>query len=524
MHQTTVIQRALLSVYDKTDIIPLAESLHLMGVELISTGNTAAVLQEHGLPVTPVSTYTGFPEIMNGRVKTLHPKIYGGILGRRDIDADIMLAHNIPDIDLVVVNLYPFQKISSDPTSSFVDIIENIDIGGPAMIRAAAKNFDWCTVIVDPTDYKLIIHELQTQKGTIKEETRFHLAAKAFEHTMAYDTAIAQFFASKDKAANEEVFKPNLSLHYRLKEKLRYGENPHQIGAFYQENNPPRNSISACQQQQGKPLSFNNFADGDIALECVKQFATPACVIVKHANPCGVAIGAHSLEAYEKAYQCDPLSAFGGIIAFNQQVDENLMQKIFSQQFVELIIAPSFTVKALEIGKQKPDCRLLQYQASTENHPHLLDIRSINGGLLVQTKDLHSLSLQDCKVVTQRAPSAEQMQDLLFAWQVVKFIKSNAIVFAKQGQTLGIGTGQMSRIFSTQIAALKAEQNKLALNESVMASDAFFPFADSIENAAAHGVTAIIQPGGSKRDPEVIDCANQFNMAMVFTGLRCFRH
>lgn len=525
MHESTVIQRALLSVYDKTSLIPLAESLHLRGIELISTGNTASLLKQHGLPVITVNEYTGFPEIMNGRVKTLHPKIAGGILGRRDVDGDTMLAHGIPDIDLVVVNLYPFEAVSRQVDATFETIIENIDIGGPTLIRAAAKNCEWCTVLVDPKDYQNFISELEHNHGTIKEATRFYYAAKAFAHTAAYEGNIANFFGQKIAQQPITGFGNTLSLNYQLKERLRYGENPHQEGAFYQEVSYAPDSITGATQLQGKELSFNNILDGDTALECVKYFEQPACVIVKHANPCGVAIGASLQAAYDSAYACDPISAFGGIIAFNQKVDEKLLQHIFDQQFIEVLIAPEFTPQAIQLAQKKINCRLLQYHATNPPTSALrIDIKSVNGGILVQSQDNSNILSIQREIVTTRAPSAAEMQDLLFGWHVIKYIKSNAILFAKKGQTLGIGAGQMSRIFSTEIAALKAKEMKLDLKGAVMISDAFFPFKDNVEKAHELGISAIIQPGGSKNDKEVIDCANQLGIAMVLTGTRCFRH
>lgn len=462
---------------------------------------------------------------MQGRVKTLHPKIAGGILGRRDSDADVMHAHDIHDIDLVVVNLYPFEQVSQNKESSLEEIIENIDIGGPTLIRSAAKNYEWCTVLVDPADYQSFIQEFEAHKGTIKEKTRFHCAVKAFAHTAAYDGAIANFFGQAIDKQPQMRFGQNLSLNYQLKQRLRYGENPHQSGAFYIEKNASKDSISNALMLQGKELSYNNIADSDAALETVKVFEHPACVIVKHANPCGVAIGANGLEAYEKAYACDPTSAFGGIIAFNQEVDEKLIKAIFDKQFVEVMIAPAFSPKALEIAKQKENCRVLQYHPDNEHHePVSLDIKTVSGGILVQTKDNSNIMTISREVVTKRAPTKEELQDLLFAWHIVKYVKSNAIVFAKNGQTVGIGAGQMSRIISTEIAAMKAKETGLPLKGACMASDAFFPFKDNIEKAAALGISAIISPGGSKKDNEVIECANQHGIAMIFTGTRAFRH
>jgi phosphoribosylaminoimidazolecarboxamide formyltransferase/IMP cyclohydrolase len=523
MHESTIIQRALLTVYDKTHIIELAEALHLRGIELISTGNTAKLLKEHGIPVTAVSDYTGYPEMMDGRVKTLHPKVHGGILGRRDIDADVMIAHNIPDIDLVVVNLYPFEKVTQKTDVTLADAIENIDIGGPTLIRGAAKNNEWCTVLVDPNDYQRFIDELKANDGAVSDKARFAFAAKAFAHTAAYDANIADYFAKQNEATVD--FSPSFILPYKLKETLRYGENPHQQAAFYQAPNSPSDSIAKANMLQGKMLSFNNIVDADTALECVKTFDMPACVIVKHANPCGAALGEDARKAYDRAYVCDPMSAFGGIIAFNREVDENLLTHIFAKQFVEVLIAPSFTQKALEIAKQKPDCRLLAYQASDASIPSgaLWDVQSVGGGLLVQTTDklLNPLTYD---IVTEQKPSDAQLKDLIFSWQLAKFVKSNAIVYVKNGQTVGIGAGQMSRIMSTEIAAIKARQQQLDLQGAVMASDAFFPFTDNIEKAYEYGIRAVIQPGGSKKDPEVIAMANQLGMVMLLTGMRHFRH
>jgi len=523
MHESTIIQRALLTVYDKTHIVELAEALHLRGVELISTGNTASLLQKHGIPVTPVSDYTGYPEMMDGRVKTLHPKIHGGILGRRDIDADTMISHGIPDIDLVVVNLYPFDKVIQKNHATKEDAIENIDIGGPTLIRGAAKNHEWCTVLVDPNDYSDFIADLKANEGAVSEKTRVHFAAKAFAHTAAYDANIADYF-NKQLDNTAVHFGPTFIMPYQLKETLRYGENPHQHAAFYQAFDAPNDSIAKAVMHQGKALSFNNIADANTALECVKTFEGNACVIVKHANPCGVAKAATLLAAYHLAYACDPQSAFGGIIAFNNEVDDTLMKQVLSQQFVEVLIAPFFTDKALELAKSKPDCRILSYQQNTDaKHSGGWDIHSVEGGLLVQTCDMLDIPVS-YEVVTTKKPTPSQLADLLFSWQLVKFVKSNAIVFAKNGQSVGIGAGQMSRIMSTQIAALRAKDQGLSLEDAVMASDAFFPFTDNIEKAHTYGIRAIIQPGGSKKDPEVIAMANQLGMVMLLTGKRHFRH
>jgi phosphoribosylaminoimidazolecarboxamide formyltransferase/IMP cyclohydrolase len=523
MHESTIIQRALLSVYDKTNIIELAERLHLRGVQLISTGNTAALLKEHGLPVTEVGDYTGFPEIMQGRVKTLHPKIHGGILGRRDVDADVMIAHDIQDIDLVIVNLYPFQAVTAKPDCTVEDAIENIDIGGPTMIRGAAKNFEWCTVLTSPDDYIPFMEEFERMDGMITRAHRLEYAAKAFAHTASYESSIAQYFVQKTQLQTDNpIFSAVLSLQNSLKEVLRYGENPHQQAAFYQDVAPAPDSIASVVKLQGKELSFNNIVDADTALECVKQFAQPACVIVKHANPCGSAISDSCLQAYDKAYACDPTSAFGGIIAFNHPVDESLMQHILGQQFVEVLIAPDFSKEALVLASEKPLCRVLQYRQQPTSTIVTMEIKSVNGGILIQSRD-HDHTAQ-FTVVTKHQPSKAQMADLKFGWDIAKFVKSNAIVFVKNGQTLGIGAGQMSRIVSTEIAAWQAEKHNFPMQDAIMASDAFFPFIDNIQAAHALGIKAIIQPGGSKRDNEVIACANDLGIAMIFTGVRHFRH
>ncbi len=524
MHESTIIQRALLTVYDKTHIVELAEALHLRGVELISTGNTAAILKQHGIPVTLVGDYTGFPEMMDGRVKTLHPKIHGGILGRRDIDADTMIHHGIPDIDLVVVNLYPFEKVIQREDVTTHDAIENIDIGGPTLIRGAAKNHEWCTVLVDPNDYNEFIENLKANDGAVSEKTRVRFAAKAFAHTAGYDAHIANYFSKQIAETGTVQFGPTFNMPYQLKETLRYGENPHQQAAFYQSIDAPKDSIAKAVMHQGKALSFNNIADANTALECVKSFDGKACVIVKHANPCGVAFDETAIKAYERAYICDPTSAFGGIIAFNCEVDEALMSHILGKQFVEVLIAPQFTDKALALAKNKPDCRVLSYQTPSDA-PLITewDIHSVNGGLLVQTADKLDNPIS-YEVVTLMKPTKEQLADLLFSWQLVKFVKSNAIVYAKNGQSLGIGAGQMSRIMSTEIAAIKAREQKLSLEGAAMASDAFFPFTDNIEKAFEYGIRAVIQPGGSKKDPDVIAMANKLGMVMLFTGKRHFRH
>lgn len=526
MHESTIIQRALLTVYDKTHIVTLAERLHLRGVELISTGNTAKLLQAHGLPVIAVGDYTGFPEMMDGRVKTLHPKIHGGILGRRDVDADIMIEHHIPDIDLVVVNLYPFQQVIQNPQHTLEEAIENIDIGGPTLLRGAAKNYTWCSVLVDPKDYASFLDELENDHGTITEKTRFYLAKKAFAHTAAYDASVAHYLSSVSEQGTPEtsnLFPDPMIAAYTRKSVLRYGENPHQQAAFYETDDAPSDSLAKATVLQGKALSYNNIVDADTALSCVQQFTDTACVIVKHANPSGVALSSDVLGAYDKAYRCDPIAAFGGIIAFNQPVSENVMQHILNQQFVEIIVAPEFTDGALRVAQSKPNCRLIQYQKTYQKAamPEF-ELRSVRGGLLVQTwdEDTHAAF----EVVTEKTPSAQMQQDLIFSWKVAKFVKSNAIVFAKDGCTLAIGAGQMSRIFSTEIAALKAKEHHFDLKGAVMASDAFFPFKDNVEKASELGIAAIIQPGGSIKDSEVISCANALGVAMIFTQLRHFRH
>lgn len=527
MQDTTIIQCALLSVYDKTGIVPFAKHLYQSGVTLLSTGQTATLLQQHNIPVTQVHDYTGFPEMMGGRLKTLHPKIHGGILGRRDIDHEIMQEHAIPDIDLVVVNLYPFEKVTQHPEVTLATAIENIDIGGPTLIRGAAKNYAWCTVITDPNEYPLIIEELNAHQGAIHPSTRFRLAMQAFAHTAKYDAIIAQFLQKSHAKKNAEQVSDlpsSFCAYYPTKQSLRYGENPHQTAAFYKDECAPKDCIASALQLQGKALSYNNIQDANEALECVKTFQEPSCVIVKHANPCGVASSETLLESYQKAFACDPTSAFGGILAFNREIDKTLLTTILQNQFVEIIIAPHFTHDAREVAQTKPQCRLLQYTPLPSDGAAIgLDIRSVNGGILVQTAD-RVPALPHYQVVTVTQPTAVQMQDLYFSLKVVKFVKSNAIVFAKNQHTLGIGAGQTSRVFSVEIAAHKAQSAQYTLTGAVMASDAFFPFKDNIEKAHQYGIRAIIQPGGSVRDQEVIDCANQYGIAMVFTHMRHFRH
>jgi phosphoribosylaminoimidazolecarboxamide formyltransferase/IMP cyclohydrolase len=518
----TPVRRALLSVSDKNGIADFARKLNALGVELLSTGGTYKLLHDAGIPVTEIGAWTGFPEIMDGRVKTLHPKVHGGILGRRSLDQEVMEAHDIPPIDMVVVNLYPFEATVARPNCSLEEAIENIDIGGPTMLRAAAKNHAWVSVVVDPSTYPQIIRELQENERTISATTRFELALATFEHTARYDGAIANYLGQRVGAQSR--FPRTWNSQFRLKQGLRYGENPHQEAAFYVEHNITDASVASAIQLQGKELSFNNIADTDAALECVKSFSEPACVIVKHANPCGVAVAATPREAYELAYETDPTSAFGGIIAFNRELDADTAQAIISRQFAEVIVAPAVSDGARAALAQKENLRLLSCGPLPTRTTPAWDYKKVAGGLLVQTLDQGSITATDLKVVTKRAPSEEELRDLLFAWKVVKFVKSNAIVYCREGQTIGIGAGQMSRVYSARIAAIKAADAGLAVSGSVMASDAFFPFSDGIEAAAEIGVTAVIHPGGSMRDSEVIAAADAANIAMVFTGMRHFRH
>ena len=516
-----LMTRALISVSDKSGIVDFCRELHQLGIELLSTGGTAKALMEAHIPVTEVSDYTGFPEMMDGRVKTLHPKVHGGILGRRGIDDAIMAANAIKPIDMVVVNLYPFEQTIANPECNFETAIENIDIGGPTMIRAAAKNHADVAIIVNPDDYASILAELKQADNKLSAKTRFNLALKSFEHTARYDTAIATYLGK----LNEVVFPDTLNLQFYHNQALRYGENPHQSAAFYREKAAAAGTIAAAQQHQGKELSYNNIVDADAALECVKTFNDkPTCVIVKHANPCGVAQADSLLDAYDKAYATDPTSAFGGIIAFNQELDEQTATEIINRQFVEVIIAPTITPAALAALEAKQNIRVLACGVwATFNTPSL-DYKRVAGGLLVQDKDFGEISLDDLKIVSQRQPTEQELADLLFAWKVAKFVKSNAIVYCKNAHTIGVGAGQMSRVYSAKIAGIKAADEGLVVPGSALASDAFFPFRDGIDAAAEAGITAIIQPGGSMRDNEVIDAANEHNIAMVFTGMRHFRH
>ncbi|MBS0971667.1 bifunctional phosphoribosylaminoimidazolecarboxamide formyltransferase/IMP cyclohydrolase [Chimaeribacter arupi] len=529
MQQRRPIRRALLSVSDKAGITEFAQALSQRGVELLSTGGTARLLADAGLPVTEVSDYTGFPEMMDGRVKTLHPKVHGGILGRRGQDDEVMQQHAIAPIDMVVVNLYPFAQTVADPDCSLADAVENIDIGGPTMVRSAAKNHNDVAIVVKSSDYLAILREMDDNENALTLETRFDLAIKAFEHTAAYDSMIANYFGTLVPAYHGDSQEPSgqfprtLNLNYIKKQDMRYGENSHQKAAFYIEEEIKEASVATAEQLQGKALSYNNIADTDAALECVKEFSEPACVIVKHANPCGVAIGSSLLDAYERAYKTDPTSAFGGIIAFNRELDAETAKAIISRQFVEVIIAPSVSAEALALTASKQNVRVLQCGEWT-SRTTALDFKRVNGGLLVQDRDLGMVAARDLRVVSQRQPTEQELRDALFCWKVAKFVKSNAIVYARDNVTIGIGAGQMSRVYSAKIAGIKAADEGLEVKGSVMASDAFFPFRDGIDAAAAVGVTCVIQPGGSIRDDEVIAAANEHGIAMLFTDMRHFRH
>lgn len=533
------IKRALLSVSDKAGIVEFAQRLSEKGVDLLSTGGTAKLLAENGIKVTEVSDYTGHPEIMDGRVKTLHPKVHGGILARRGIDEVVMDENGISAIDMVVVNLYPFANAVSDENCSLENAIENIDIGGPTMVRAAAKNHKDVTIVVNASDYDRVLTELDNNNDSLTYKTRFDLAIAAYEHTANYDGMIANYFgkmlpaygeaesqseASFGSLPSEKVkFPRTFNSQFIKTQDLRYGENSHQDAAFYKEANPEEASVSTATQLQGKALSYNNIADTDAALECVKEFDEPACVIVKHANPCGVAIGDDILAAYEGAYKTDPTSAFGGIIAFNRELDADTAEAIVSRQFVEVIIAPSVSDAAAQIVAAKPNLRLLEC-GQWDNKTTGFDFKRVNGGLLVQDTDQGRVTSDDLTVVTKRQPTDDEMRDLQFCWKVAKFVKSNAIVYVKKSSTIGVGAGQMSRVYSAKVAGIKAADENLEVKGSVMASDAFFPFRDGLDAAAEAGITAVIQPGGSMRDDEVIAAADEHNIAMVFTGMRHFRH
>ncbi|HEY0974855.1 MAG TPA: bifunctional phosphoribosylaminoimidazolecarboxamide formyltransferase/IMP cyclohydrolase [Solimonas sp.] len=520
--QTTPVRRALLSVSDKSGIVEFARELAARGVELLSTGGTYQLLVKSGLKAVEVSAHTGFPEIMDGRVKTLHPKIHGGLLGRRDIDGDVMQQHGIAPIDLLVVNLYPFQQTIDKPDCTYEDAVENIDIGGPAMLRAAAKNHAWVAVLTDPADYADVLAQIDA--GGLTQPLRTRLAVKVYAHTSRYDAAVAGYLSSVQADGAREPFPPVLGLHYDKQQDLRYGENPHQRAAFYAERSPEAGTISASKQLQGKALSYNNIADADAALECVKSFDEPACVIVKHANPCGVAVRATIGAAYDEAFRTDPTSAFGGIIAFNRELDGDTAKRIVDRQFVEVIIAPRISEAAKQAVAAKQNVRLLECGDFPAQRASAWDFKRVAGGLLVQDVDAAVIVPAELKVVTKRAPTETELRDLVFAWQVAKFVKSNAIVYVKDRMTVGVGAGQMSRVYSAKIAGIKAADEKLEVPGSVMASDAFLPFRDGIDAAAKAGITAVIQPGGSMRDAEVIAAADEAGMAMVFTGVRHFRH
>ncbi|MEO1829192.1 MAG: bifunctional phosphoribosylaminoimidazolecarboxamide formyltransferase/IMP cyclohydrolase [Pseudomonas sp.] len=526
------VRRALISVSDKTGIVDFARELSAQGVEILSTGGTYKLLCEQGIKAVEVADYTGFPEMMDGRVKTLHPKIHGGILGRRDIDGDVMAEHGIQPIDMVVVNLYPFAATVAKPGCTLPDAIENIDIGGPTMVRSAAKNHKDVAIVVNAGDYSSIAQALKS--GGLTYAQRFDLALKAFEHTAAYDGMIANYLGTieqtRDTLSTEDraAFPRTFNSQFIKVQDMRYGENPHQAAAFYKEAAPSEASIATAIQLQGKELSYNNVADTDAALECVKGFTKPACVIVKHANPCGVAVVPEDdggiRKAYDLAWATDSESAFGGIIAFNRELDGATAAAIVERQFVEVIIAPRISAEARAAVAAKANVRLLECGELSGERQADWDFKRVNGGLLVQSRDIGMITGDDLKIVTKRAPTEQEIHDLVFAWKVAKFVKSNAIVYAKGRQTIGVGAGQMSRVNSARIAAIKAEHAGLQVAGAVMASDAFFPFRDGIDNAAKVGISAVIQPGGSMRDQEVIDAADEAGMAMVFTGMRHFRH
>jgi phosphoribosylaminoimidazolecarboxamide formyltransferase / IMP cyclohydrolase len=523
MDSKRAIRRALLSVSDKTGLVELARALQQRGIELISTGGTARALAEAGLPVREVADVTGFPEIMDGRVKTLHPKVHGGLLGRRGTDEAVMAREGIDPIDLLVVNLYPFARTIAKPDVPYAEAIENIDIGGPAMLRGAAKNHADVAVVVDPADYGELLAQLGAGEGSTEFRFRAHLAAKAFAHTATYDALVADYLARAQAAPATEAFPAQLALAFSRIADLRYGENPHQRAAFYGAPGAAPDSIARARVVQGKELSFNNIADADTALECVRQFDYAACVIVKHANPCGVAVARTQQEAYELAYRTDPTSAFGGIIAFNRPLDADTAKAILDRQFVEVLVAPELHEGADAVLAAKPNVRVLLTGPLSAARAER-ELRSVSGGLLVQDRDVGQLDIAQLRCVTQRQPTDAERRDLAFAWRVAKYVKSNAIVFARDEATVGIGAGQMSRVYSSRIGAIKAEDAGLAVRGAAMASDAFFPFRDGIEVAAAQGVTAVIQPGGSMRDAEVIEAANELGLAMLFTGMRHFRH
>ena len=525
---------ALISVSDKTGVVDFARELHALGIKLLSTGGTAKLLADQGLPVTEVAELTGFPEMLDGRVKTLHPKVHGGLLARRDLPEHMaaLQAHQIDTIDLLVVNLYPFEATVAKPGCTLEDAIENIDIGGPAMVRSAAKNWKDVGVLTDASQYALVLAELKVS-GKLTDKTKFALSVAAFNRISQYDGAISDYLSRIQEEGSHALFPAQSNGRFIKLQDLRYGENPHQQAAFYRDLYPAPGSLVTAKQLQGKELSYNNIADADAAWECVKSFDTPACVIVKHANPCGVAVGVDALEAYSKAFKTDPTSAFGGIIAFNRTVDVPAALQI-SQQFVEVLMAPGYTPEALELFKAKANVRVLQIElpegmgkaggSDWDNGRNAVDVKRVGSGLLMQTADNHELALADLKVVSKAQPTAQQLEDLLFAWKVAKYVKSNAIVFCAGGMTMGVGAGQMSRLDSARIASIKAQHASLSLQGTAVASDAFFPFRDGLDVVVDAGATCVIQPGGSMRDPEVIAAADERGVVMVFTGVRHFRH
>jgi phosphoribosylaminoimidazolecarboxamide formyltransferase / IMP cyclohydrolase len=520
------ITRALLSVSDKTGLLDFAKALASYGVEMLSTGGTAKMIRDAGLKVIDVGDYTGFPEMLDGRVKTLHPKVHGGILANRLLPDHMSAvdAARIPLIDLVVVNLYPFRETVARPGCTLEDAIENIDIGGPTMVRAAAKNWESVAIVVDGGDYECLMQELKDHAGALSRKTRFALAKKAFTHTAAYDAAIGNYLTCRELEGEPRAYPDVLTLQWTKAQDMRYGENPHQSAAFYRDETPASGTLSHYQQLQGKELSYNNVADADAAWECVRSFTDTCCVIVKHANPCGVALGESTLKAYNRAFATDPTSAFGGIISFNRIVDAVTAEAV-SKQFLEVLIAPDYTADALELLTKKTNVRVLKApMKALHESANAIELKRVGGGVLVQSADTHQLDASALKTVTTKAPTAQQLQDMQFVWQVAKFVKSNAIVFAKDGQTLGIGAGQMSRLDSARIAKIKAEHAGLTLKDSVAASDAFFPFRDGLDVLADAGAIAVIQPGGSVRDDEVVAAANERGVAMVTTGVRHFRH
>jgi len=524
-----MIQQALISVSDKTGIVEFAQQLASLGVKLLSTGGTAKLLAASGLAVTEVGDYTGFPEMLDGRVKTLHPKVHGGILARRDLPEHMaaLAEHQIPTIDMLVVNLYPFRETIARDDCTLEEAIENIDIGGPTMLRSAAKNHRDVTVLVDPADYAVVLEEMRANANQVGYATNFRLATKVFAHTAQYDGAITNYLTSLNndrQHATRQAYPATLNLAFNKVQDLRYGENPHQSAVFYRDLAAPVGAFANYTQLQGKELSYNNIADADAAWECVKTLAAPACVIVKHANPCGVALGDSALQAYEKALKTDPTSAFGGIIAFNSEVDEAAAQAV-AKQFVEVLIAPSFSAGALKVFTAKQNVRVLTIALGDPLRPvNAYDLKRVGGGLLVQSPDAKNVQVEELRVVTQRQPTPKEMNDMLFAWRVAKFVKSNAIVFCADGMTLGVGAGQMSRVDSARIASIKAQNAGLNLSGSAVASDAFFPFRDGLDVVVAAGATCVIQPGGSMRDDEVIAAADEQNVAMILTGTRHFRH